>query len=97
VTDVADIPPVPDWLKGSVATLKRYITPPANKKRLRQLQRLGDDKTPAQCEEICKLLAYSTNRCREVALWLTGPSLDEIAKVQVEFLQRLSRSIGKKP
>lgn len=92
-----DIPPIPEELKGAVATLRRYIAPTASRTRLRQLRNMGDDKTPAQCDELCEILATSANRCREVALWLTGPSLDEIAKVQVEFLKRLSRRIRETP
>lgn len=84
------IPPIPAELCEAVRTLRRYIMPAKDERRLAELRKLGDELTRAQREEFCKILGESTMRCSDVALWTTGPNLDEIANAQVRFLQRLA-------
>lgn len=87
-------PPIPAEVKAAVDRLREYITPPCEAARVKVL--CESAMTGRASARLVRLLEAAQRRAERVALWLTGPHLDEISANQVEFLKKLAQDIARR-
>lgn len=87
-------PPIPAEVKVAVDRLREYIAPPCEAARVKVL--CEGAMTGRASARLVRLLEAAQKRAERVALWLTGPHLDEISANQVEFLKKLAQDIARR-